>query len=95
VPYIKVQFADGSQPEQNWKLTAHSVLKDGDGWLFDITPIADTRVRPSLRFVQHIGDEQLFQSMMQSKHHDRLRMLKVVTGRRFRPLLSVYDQSRL
>jgi hypothetical protein len=96
VPYLEVQFADGSQPEQNcchrnaerwarehpgtivvrgWvdfmpavsgrRLTAHSVLQDADGWQFDITPIADKGVRPSLRFVPHIGDEQLFQSMKQ------------------------------
>ena len=44
-------------------LTAHSVVQDTDGNLLDITPVADERVRPSMRFVPHTGDERLFFSM--------------------------------
>jgi hypothetical protein len=44
-------------------LTAHSVVRDVDGQLFDITPIADERVRPVTRFVPHLGDEQGFLRM--------------------------------
>jgi|SRR6266496_2328791 len=44
-------------------LTAHSVVQGTDGQLFDITPLADERVRDTMRFVPHLGDEQLFLSM--------------------------------
>jgi hypothetical protein len=47
-------------------LTAHSVVRDADGKLFDITSLADERVRPAMRFVPHIGDEQLFHSTKES-----------------------------
>lgn len=47
-------------------LTAHSVVRDADGKLFDITRLADERVRPSMLFVPHVGDEQLFLLMRQS-----------------------------
>lgn len=47
-------------------LTAHSVVRNTDGNLLDITPLADERVRPSMRFVPHVGDEQLFLSMKNS-----------------------------
>jgi hypothetical protein len=47
------------------RLTAHSVVRGTDGKLFDITPLADERVRPALRFVPHVGDEQLFSQMKQ------------------------------
>jgi hypothetical protein len=43
-------------------LTAHSVVRDMDGQLFD-TPLADERVQDTIRFVPHLGDEQLFLSM--------------------------------
>jgi hypothetical protein len=49
-------------------LTAHSVVRDADGRLFDITPLGDERVRPTMRFVPHFGDEQLFLSMKKSSN---------------------------
>ncbi len=42
------------------ELTAHSVVCDEKGSLFDITPIQDERLRQSMRFVRHVGDEELF-----------------------------------
>jgi len=47
-------------------LTAHSVVRTSDGNLLDITPLADERVRPAMRFVPHVGDENLFSSLRQS-----------------------------
>jgi hypothetical protein len=47
-------------------LTAHSVVRGADGQLFDITPLAAEYVRPTMRFIPHIGDEQLFLSMQES-----------------------------
>jgi hypothetical protein len=47
-------------------LTAHSVVRGIDGNLFDITPLADERVRPAMRFLPHVGDEQLFLLMKES-----------------------------
>jgi hypothetical protein len=44
-------------------LTAHSVVRGPDGQLFDITPLESRGVRPAMRFVPHLGDEQLFLSM--------------------------------
>ncbi|MEI9978413.1 MAG: hypothetical protein WDN23_05330 [Edaphobacter sp.] len=41
-------------------LTAHSVVRDPGGNLFDITPLGDETVRPSLRFVAHVGTEDEF-----------------------------------
>jgi hypothetical protein len=40
-------------------LTAHSVVRGANGELFDITPLADERVRARMRFVPHLGDDQL------------------------------------
>jgi hypothetical protein len=42
------------------ELTAHSVVRDENGGLFDITPLCDERMRGGMRFVEHIGDESLF-----------------------------------
>jgi hypothetical protein len=42
------------------RLTAHSVVRGPDRKLFDITPLADERVRPSMRFVCHTGDDKAF-----------------------------------
>ncbi len=42
------------------ELTAHSVVRDEKGNLFDITPIQDEKLRQSMRFVLHVGDERLF-----------------------------------
>jgi hypothetical protein len=47
-------------------LTAHSVVQALDGHLIDITPLADERIRRAMRFVAHIGDENLFLLMKQS-----------------------------
>jgi len=44
-------------------LTAHSVVRDEGGLLFDITPIHDERQRMSMRFVPHMGDDRAFQEM--------------------------------
>lgn len=49
-------------------LTAHSVVRDTDGQLFDITPLGDERVRPTMRFVPHVGSEQLFLSVKESSN---------------------------
>jgi hypothetical protein len=47
-------------------LTAHSVVRDTKGEMFDITPLADERIRTAMRFVPHLGDQQLFLSMKES-----------------------------
>jgi hypothetical protein len=44
-------------------LTHHSIVKDVEGRLFDITPFADERYRPTTRFIWHIGDERTFCEM--------------------------------
>ena len=41
-------------------LTAHSVVREPAGTLYDITPLGDESVRASLRFVPHIGTEEEF-----------------------------------
>ena len=41
-------------------LTAHSVVQDTDGRLFDITPLLDESLRRGMRFVRHVGDEAMF-----------------------------------
>jgi len=46
--------------------TAHSVVRDCDGSLYDITPLGDERVRSSLRFVPHLGPEAEFWELEQS-----------------------------
>jgi len=47
-------------------LAAHSVVQDENGALFDITPIKDEdRIRPTMRFIVHDGDERLFLEMLQ------------------------------
>ena len=53
----KPSFANG---KLGLELTAHSVVRDEKGELFDITPIRDNRQRPSMRFVPHIGDADSF-----------------------------------
>jgi hypothetical protein len=42
-------------------LTAHSVIRDIDGQLFDITPFYDETLR--LAFVEHYGDDATFDQM--------------------------------
>jgi hypothetical protein len=42
------------------EVTAHSVVRDPAGNLFDITPVHDERQRSSMRFVRHIGEEAVF-----------------------------------
>jgi hypothetical protein len=47
-------------------LAAHSVVRGIDGKLFDITPLADERVRATMRFVPHPGNQEEFHSMRKS-----------------------------
>lgn len=47
-------------------LTAHSVVQDRDGQLFDITPLGNERDRIGMQFVPHVGTEQEFKTMQQS-----------------------------
>lgn len=42
------------------QLTTHSVVLNDKGELYDITPLADERQRPFLRFVPHFGDDEVF-----------------------------------
>ena len=44
------------------ELTAHSLVRDENGDLFDITPLSDERPRGGgfMRFVEHIGAEEFF-----------------------------------
>lgn len=41
-------------------LTAHSVVRDTDPRLIDITPLENEHNRSSMRFVPHLGDEDVF-----------------------------------
>lgn len=41
-------------------LAAHSVVRDVNGRLYDITPFADESIRPTARFIPHLGDENEF-----------------------------------
>ena len=45
------------------QLTAHSVVRDPDGSLFDITPVANGRLRGGA-FVEHHGDPVVFSEML-------------------------------
>lgn len=47
-------------------LTAHSVIQDPDGQLYDITPLGNERDRSGMEFVPHLGTEQEFTSMKES-----------------------------
>lgn len=44
-------------------LTAHSVVRGADEQLFDITPLENEYYRKTMRFIPHLGDEQVFFSM--------------------------------
>lgn len=44
-------------------VTAHSVVRDADGQLFDITPVSDERVRQGMLFVPHEGDDASFDTL--------------------------------
>lgn len=44
-------------------LTAHSVVRGLDGILFDITPLENEYYRRGMRFIPHVGEDQLFFSM--------------------------------
>lgn len=48
------------------RLTAHSLIRERDGQLFDITPLGNERDRDSMRFIPNLGDEQSFVSMTES-----------------------------
>lgn len=41
-------------------LTAHSVVRNMNGKLFDITPVENEDVRTTMNFVPHIGDDAKF-----------------------------------
>ena len=45
-------------------LTAHSVVRENDGQLFDITPLVNEEYRAPMRFIPHVGDEQVFFAMV-------------------------------
>ncbi|HTZ81962.1 MAG TPA: hypothetical protein VMB66_02145 [Candidatus Acidoferrales bacterium] len=47
-------------------LTAHSVVRDQDGQVFDITPLENERYRAGMQFVPHVGRDQVFLSMKES-----------------------------
>lgn len=42
------------------KFAAHSVIRDANGTLFDITPLENEYYRPTMSFIPHIGDEREF-----------------------------------
>jgi hypothetical protein len=44
-------------------LTAHSVVRDPDGSLFDITPLLDDSLRQGMQFIEHDGDLASFDKM--------------------------------
>lgn len=46
------------------RLTAHSVVRDALGRLFDITPLGNECVRSSMKFVPHLGTEEEFRYVM-------------------------------
>jgi hypothetical protein len=48
------------------EFTAHSVVRDENGVLFDITPLHQENLRPSMRFIPHPGDEDVFWKMEKS-----------------------------
>jgi hypothetical protein len=41
-------------------LAPHSVVRHPDGYNFDITPLEDETIRPTMRFVSHIGSDTEF-----------------------------------
>jgi hypothetical protein len=53
-------IVNASYGEDRVGVTAHTVVRDEDGSLFDITPVADERVRPGMAFVLHPGDDTSF-----------------------------------
>jgi hypothetical protein len=44
-------------------LTAHSIVRDQSGALFDITPLGNEDARNGMRFVEHEGDPAIFEKM--------------------------------
>jgi len=44
-------------------LTAHSIVRDQSGTLFDITPLLDETVRAGMCFIEHEGDADTFFAM--------------------------------
>ena len=44
-------------------LTAHSIVRDQSGALFDITPLGNEDARAGMRFVEHQGDPAIFDEM--------------------------------
>lgn len=44
-------------------LTAHSIVRDRSGALFDITPLDDEGLRASMHFILHEGDPTIFFEM--------------------------------
>lgn len=41
-------------------LTGHSVVQGSDSHLFDITPLESESIRPTMRFVLHVGSDEEF-----------------------------------
>lgn len=48
------------------EFTAHSVVRDEKGVLIDITPVPDEKLRSSMRFILHPGNEDVFWKMEKS-----------------------------
>ena len=44
-------------------LTAHSIIRDQTGAIFDITPLMDESLRVGMRFIEHEGDAATFDQM--------------------------------
>ncbi len=44
-------------------LTAHSIVRDQNGMLFDVTPLENEDVRMSMRFIEHEGTPATFCEM--------------------------------
>jgi hypothetical protein len=42
------------------RIIAHSVVRSSGGSLFDLTPLGDERERPSLTFLEHVGNQDEF-----------------------------------
>lgn len=66
-----VEANPGDTPVRGWvtlsqfMLTAHSVVRERCGRLFDITPLEtqDPRIRENMLFIPHLGAEESFFSM--------------------------------
>lgn len=57
---IRGWVTDAHFSDNSIRLTAHSVVQNADGKLFDITPLNNECLRGHMRFVRHLGDEASF-----------------------------------